>query len=185
MGSARARTAPRTALGPQPLERRVRDVLVAVGVEDPLRHCLVDPAAAALLVSLIESGSGIGQDGVGFVGELLGEAAAGDRHERGEVDEPPDGPTRRDERDRHAAQGMADQHELLALVRERPHHAVGVGLKRRRRVLTGKIDRDHPMPTCLELGRQALKAPRAVPRPMDQREGGHGHPPEPRTQRSS
>jgi hypothetical protein len=57
----------------------VRVVLVAVGVEDPPRDCLVDPAAATLLVALValvESGSGLGKEGVGFVRELLGEAAA-------------------------------------------------------------------------------------------------------------
>jgi hypothetical protein len=123
----------------------VRVVLVAVGVEDAPCDSLVDPAAAALLVALTESGSGLGQECVGFVCELFGEAAARDRHERGEIDEPVNGPARRDERDRHAPEGMADQHELLALVRKCPHHVVGVGLEGRRGVVDGKVDGDHLM----------------------------------------
>ena len=109
----------------------------------------------------------------GSIADLLVEAAPGHRDERAQVDEAADRPPGGDERDRCSRPASGRPGRRRRLVLERLENDVGVGDEGGDRVVAREVGRDDAMPARLELRRQPLPAPGAVPRPVDQREGAH------------
>ena len=108
--------------------------------------------------------------------QLLDETASRDRNQRAQIDQPAHRSTRCDERNREPRERMADHHHLrlLRFCLQGRHDDFGICLERGRRIIGGQIHGNDAMATRLELRRQALPAPSAVPRAVDQREGRHG-----------
>ena len=96
-------------------------------------------------------------------------------HHAADEDHGSHGPACRDDGDRHRAERMRDEHDVIGSGERRVDH-VGVGVERRRPVLDRQVDRDGAMTARFDLGDEALPTPGAVPGAVneDERQGFHG-----------
>ena len=119
---------------------------------------------------------------LGLLRDLVDEGHAGARQQSHKEDELAHRARRSDERDRQAAQGVPDEHEIVVGLRDLRQNDLGVGRAPGLDVIAGQIDRDRGMPVALDLGDETFPAPGSMPGTVHQRERRHPSPLSPRGQ---